>query len=79
MTSLELKSFIHQTIENIDDERFLEALKVLIETKFSSEIVLEDWELKAIEESEKQFETGQFLSREDADEQIEDWLKSKNG
>ena len=79
MTTSEIKSFIHETIENIEDEQFLEALKVIIETKFASMPILEDWQIKAIEESEMQIENGLIISREEADKKAEEWLKSKNG
>jgi predicted transcriptional regulator len=79
MTATELKSFIHETVDNIDDEKFLEALKVIIETKFIAFPVLAEWQINAIEESERQIEAGEFISREEADKKVEEWLKSKNG
>jgi predicted transcriptional regulator len=39
---------------------------------------LADWQIKAIDESEKQIEAGLTISREEADKKAEEWLKSKN-
>ena len=40
MTTKEIKSVLHEGIENIEDEKFLEAIKIIIESKFKSQLPL---------------------------------------
>ncbi len=77
MTTSEIKSFIHETVESIDDEQFLEALKIMIETEYSDTPVLKEWQKKRIEESKKQIERGEFHTEEEADKIVEKWFKGK--
>lgn len=77
MSTDELKKHLHEGIENIDDNEFLNTIKELIDHKYSASSVpkMSDWQLKRIRESEKQISQGDFLTNEEADKIIDKWLK----
>lgn len=77
MTTSELKSIIHKKIDDIEDEKFLNSLKEIIEANNSSpeEQVIADWQWERVKESEKQIEAGHFITKEESDKKIEEWLK----
>lgn len=76
MTKQEIKSLLHESIENINDEDFLLALKEFLDNNYfvSSQPQLSDWQKKRIEESEKQINKGEYLTNEQADKLVEKWL-----
>ncbi len=73
MSTDELKKHLHEGIENIDDNEFLNTIKELIEHNYSAseEPELSDWQLKRIRESEKQISQGDFLTNEQVDQIID--------
>ena len=77
MSTDDLKKRLHEGIENIDDNEFLNTIKELIDHKYSAskEPELSDWQLKRIRESEKQISQGDFLTNDEADQIIDKWLK----
>lgn len=75
MTTAELKLLLHEKIDKIEDEEYLELLVNSMDNVISPEFKLEQWELDIIEESEKQIEKGLVISKEEADKKIEEWLK----
>ena len=77
MKTEEIKSRLHEGIENIDDADFLLAIKELIERKYNSLDTgkISDIQMKRIKESEKQIEKGDFLSDEQANKIIDKWLE----
>ena len=77
MSTDELKKYLHEGIENIDDNEFLNTIKELIDRKYSAskEPELSEWQLKRIRESEIQICQGDFLTNEEADQIIDKWLK----
>jgi len=75
MTTTKLKSFLKKEIDKVDSKETLEILQIVLETRNNQDPELTEWQLKRIEESEKQFEKGQVISKEKADKKIEEWLK----
>jgi len=73
----ELKRHLHEGIENIDDNEFLNTIKELIDRKYSSTEApkLSEWQIKRIEESRKQIDQGDFLTNKEVDKIIDKWLK----
>lgn len=71
-----IKSLLHESIENINDEDFLMAVKQIIDRKYtpSDMPVLTKGQVKRIEESKIQIANGQFLSNEQADNLVNKWL-----
>ncbi|OYT12720.1 MAG: hypothetical protein B6I19_08865 [Bacteroidetes bacterium 4572_114] len=76
MSTNEIKGKLHESIENIDDNEFLLTIKEIIEHKYQAEdsIELPEWQLKRIEESERQIENGEFYTDEQVDNVIDKWL-----
>ena len=76
MSTEELKRRLHEGIENIDDDEFLNTIKELIDRKYtaSNDIKLSDKQLDRIRESEEQINAGNFFSNDDIDKIIDKWL-----
>ncbi|MDB5014399.1 MAG: hypothetical protein JWQ25_2601 [Daejeonella sp.] len=72
----DIKTLLHESIENINDEDFLIAVKQIIDRKYHplSEPELSDSQLKRIEESKEQINNGKFLTNEQADSLVDKWL-----
>ena len=79
MTASELKLFIHESVEYIEDEHFLEALRIIIEAKIQngSEPVLSDWQKKRLEESRQQIKDGKFYSNDEVNQMVDKWFEGK--
>ncbi len=77
MRTDEIKGKLHESIENIDDNEFLMTIKEIIEHKYQAKdsIKLPEWQLKRIEESEKQIQNGEFYTDEQVDKAIDKWLE----
>lgn len=77
MSKQEIKSVLHESMENIDDEKFLEAMRVIIELKYKSmpALKISERQKKIIDESAEQIENGEFYSDEVADKITDEWLK----
>lgn len=77
MNTKELKSTIHESIENIDDKNFLLAINRILARKYYNRISpkLTKDQIKKIEQAKKQIENKQYLTNEEADRIIDKWLK----
>ncbi len=76
MKSQNIKSLLHESIENINDNDFLLAIKQIIDRKYApSEIPdLTEEQIQRIEESKEQIRKGNFLTNSQADKLVEKWL-----
>ena len=78
MTMLELKSILIHRISEINDIRFLEAIKTILDEKAEdSVIVLTDEQKQEIIQSKKEIKEGLFISNEELDKEIQAWLKAE--
>lgn len=77
MTSAELKKSLHSDIENINEIEKLENLKTFIDTYILNpgEPEFTPEQLEQLDISRKQAEQGIFISNEDVDKEIDEWLK----
>lgn len=75
MTTAELKKSIVREVQAVNDEKMLEFILIALENINSPMPELEDWQFKAIEKSERQFERGEVITKEEADRKILQWLK----
>jgi len=75
MTTAELKKSIVREVQAVNDEKMLQFILIALENINSPMPELEDWQLKAIEESERQFERGEIITKEEADKKILKWLR----
>jgi predicted transcriptional regulator len=77
MLSKEMKKELIDKINSTKDENILEEVYRILEigTTEVEMIVLSDEQKNSIDEGLKDFEEGNYLSNEDANRQIEEWLK----
>ena len=78
MNTIQLRRIINETIELIDDELFLVAIKTIIDSKVSATIYqLSDFQKERIALGREQLSNGLVISNEDLQSEIEQWLSSK--
>ena len=78
MTMMELKSILVRRISEINDIRFLEAIKTILDEKVEDSILeLTDDQKKEIAESKKEILQGLFIDENDLDSDIQGWLSAK--
>lgn len=73
---IELKSIIHEGINNIDDTEFLEAIKTILFTKYKPliEYPLVEAQRERIAESKEQISRGEYKTNEEVFKSIGKWL-----
>lgn len=76
MGAQNIKNLLHESIENINDEDFLFAVKQILDRKYLplDQPQLSKGQVQRIEESKQQIKQGQFLTNEQADKLVEKWL-----
>lgn len=78
MTMMELKSILVHRISEINDVRFLEAIKTILDEKAEdSALELTEDQKKEIAESKKEILQGLFIDENDLDRDIQGWLNAK--
>ncbi len=78
MTMMELKSILVHRISEINDVRFLEAIKTILDEKAEdSALELTDDQKKEIAESKKEILQGLFIDENELDRDIKGWLNAK--
>lgn len=77
MTAEEIKTILHESIENIEDEKFLEAIRVIVEPKYKTipSLQISEKHKQILDESVKQIENGDFYTNEEAKKISNEWLK----
>lgn len=77
MSTQEIKTMLHESIENINDNDFLLTIKEMLESKYSfRKIRLSATRLKKIEAAKKQIVQGKSLTNAQADKIIDKWLSA---
>ena len=75
---MELKSVLMHRISEINDIRFLEAIKTILDKKAEeSTIILTKDQKQEIVDSQKEIAQGLFISDDDLDNEIQGWLSAK--
>ena len=78
MTMMELKRILVHRISEINDVRFLEAIKTILDEKAEdSTLELTDDQKNEIAESKKQIQEGLYIKENDFDSEIQGWLDAK--
>jgi vacuolar-type H+-ATPase subunit H len=73
-----LQEILIQKISSTQDERILQEINRLLETGLDEEIYqLTDEQKAGIEEAKEQIKNGQYLSNEDANKEVEEWLRKR--
>ena len=78
MTMLELKNILIHRISEINDIRFLKAIKTILDEKAEDTVlVLTEAQKQDIIQSRKEIKDGLFISNEELDKEIQAWLKAE--
>jgi hypothetical protein len=73
-----LQEILIQKISSTTDERILQEVNRLLETGADEDIYqLTPEQIAGIEESKEQIKNGQFLTNEEANKEIQEWLKNR--
>jgi hypothetical protein len=77
MTTKEIKSFLHEKIDNIEDSNFLQTIKEILSDRDISIKAAdpEDWQLKRMKDADTSISRGEFITDKDARDIINNWLK----
>lgn len=76
MTAIALKKYLVSRINLIDDDSVLDKIKKILE-KEEKVYVLSDYQLDKLAKSRKQIEDGNFLTQDEMDKKVEEWLNEK--
>lgn len=79
MSITKLKNNLAEKIYKINDTDFLNAIKIIIDSKYNEDAIyrLNEMEKKRIRQSNLQFKRGQGISNDEVFEKLEKWLKEK--
>ncbi|NJO89349.1 MAG: hypothetical protein HC831_10595 [Chloroflexia bacterium] len=78
MTAIDLKSILIHRIAEIDDISFLKAIKTILDSKASNEIItLTNKQRDEIIASKKEMEQGLFIDHDVLDKEIKGWLSTR--
>ena len=76
MTTQNINTLLHESIENINDKEFLLALKQIFDRKYtpSNQAELSKEQIQRIDESKEQICKGNFLTNARTGKLVEKWL-----
>lgn len=78
MSTVELRHIITEHLSHIDDVSFLKAIKTIIESKASEcTYKLSEHQKKRIDLARQQLKSGQTISNDDLQKEVDQWLSSK--
>lgn len=78
MTATQLKNTINKKVSKINDEKFLNALKLIIETKENSDVYkVSDMQRRMLMQSRRDVEKGKVFSNAQVFKEAKKWLKEK--
>jgi len=76
METAELKKKLIAKINTTEDNEVLESVMRILEFHTEENVyILNDMQIAAIEEAEEDYRNGRFLTNEEANAEIEKWLK----
>lgn len=77
MTTIELRSKIINKINNLKDDSLLTEIYKLLDAKFDDSEVyhLSELHKQVVEEAKDQISRGEYLTNEQSDNEIDEWLK----
>ena len=76
MSTIELRKLLIEKIQLTDDDKLLEKASRLLEVEIeeSDVYILNDKQKEAIEEGRKQIIKGEYLTDEESNKEIDEWL-----
>lgn len=77
MTTKDIKTILHESIENINDKNFLEAIRIIVEPKYktNSRLKISDKHKSFLEKSHEQITSGEYLTNDEVKKISDKWLK----
>jgi hypothetical protein len=71
-----LRSLLHESIENIDNEYLLQTVKNILDQKYEpkEEITLTSQQEKWIDQAKESINRGDFLTNDQANQRVAEWL-----
>jgi hypothetical protein len=77
MSTQELKNALHESIENITDETFLNTVYELVHRRYEveKEPSLSKKQLERLKSAEENINNGSFFTQNQADSLVKEWLK----
>ena len=76
MKAIALKKYLVSKINLIDDDSILDEIKEIVDKK-ETVYVLSDYHLEKLAKSRQQFANGDFLTQDEMDKKVEEWLNEK--
>jgi hypothetical protein len=76
MKAIALKKYLVSKINLIDDDSILDEIKEIVDKK-ETVYVLSDYHLEKLVISRQQFANGDFLTQDEMDKKVEEWLNEK--
>ncbi|WP_291101385.1 MULTISPECIES: hypothetical protein [unclassified Flavobacterium] len=77
MNIAELKQRLKSKIDIINDDAFLKALTVLVESKTEHIIMLSEEQKLAIKNSQKEYLEGNYFDNDSVNKEMEKWLREE--
>jgi c-di-GMP-binding flagellar brake protein YcgR len=77
MNTSELRQRLKSKIDIINDDDFLIALNVLVESKTKNIIMLSDEQKQIIKNSQKEYLEGNYFTNDAVNEEMERWLQEE--
>ena len=77
METAELKNLLKLKIDAIQDNDFLNALNILVETKTENIILLSEEQKLFINKSQKEYLDGNYFENNQVNEEFEKWLSEE--
>jgi hypothetical protein len=75
MTAIELKNILIHRIAEIEDIKFLKAIKTILDSKTNNEVLtLTEKQRDEIIASKKEIEQGLFIDHQLLDKEVKEWL-----
>lgn len=76
MKAIALKKYLVSKINLIEDDSILDEIKEIVD-KNETVYVLSDYQLEKLAKSRKQIAEGNFLTQNEMDKKVEEWLNEK--
>lgn len=77
MSTIELKKLLKLRIDAIDDEAFLVAINVILDSKSETIMILSEEQKKSIQNSQNEYLEGNYFDNDSVNEEMKKWLQEE--
>jgi len=77
MSTTDLKEKLISRIREMDNEELLKEIGRLLHFETKAKYMLNDDQLQIVQEAQAQIKRGEYLSDEEADKEVDEWLNEK--